>query len=335
MTNTILPFGKLPAELLNKFIAKLPTQDEALCIPPGIGRDAAGLDFSGKLISVTTDPITFASDRLATYAVAVNVNDVACLGCYPKWFSGVLLLPQGTTPDYIEKLGDELATALNKYHIISIGGHIEITSSVNQAIIIGQMIGEAMGEKLLDPSHIRPGHRILLWQPIAIEGTALIAREKAEYLASHFSKEEIIRMQNLLDSPGICVWPCVKKLLPMEGIIALHDPTEGGLATALHELADAANSGIHIDYDQILIRAETEKLAQLFKIDVLGLLASGSLLIVYDPSIEKVLFQKLAGEVFACIGEFTTNLERKLAYNNKSVDLPRYSQDSVILALQS
>lgn len=330
-----LSMGKLPAVLLDQFIRELPIKDQDVLIPPGIGRDAAGVKIGERLVAVTTDPITFTSNRLATYSVSVNINDVACLGCRPRFYSGVLLLPTGTSEDFVASVFKELGEQLRAHDICDIGGHVEVTDAVSRPVLIGQMIGEAISDRLIDPASIQAGDSILLCRPIAIEGTAIIASEEHIDLTPHFSKEEIAKMRQYINHPGICIWPCVEKLLPNKDIVALHDPTEGGLATALHELSDAAGFGLKIEGDAIPILPETEKLAELFQIDPLGLIASGCLIIVCKPGSEKAIIQVLKDETVVKIGEFTKEKDRHLIRKNQTEILPKYEKDLLIKVLNS
>ena len=319
--------GKLPSAFLQKLIKKLPILDSSVLIPAGIGFDAAGVMIGNQLVAITTDPITLTSDKIGTYSVAVNINDVACLGCKPRWFSAALLLPVGISQNAVEAIWNNLAVELERYDICAIGGHTEITSAVNAPVLVGQMIGEVIGDNLLNLKNAQSGDEILLWQPIAIEGTALLAERKQQFLRKYLPQDEIIQMQNLLFTPGICIWPMVKKLIPCPGVVAIHDPTEGGIATALHEMADAAGLGIEVNADAIAILPETKKLADLLHFDPLGLLASGSALIVCRSEAIESVQNKLSGEPLALIGEFNNSNDRVMMRNGKLQPLPRYDRD--------
>jgi hydrogenase expression/formation protein HypE len=314
--NTPLPLGKLSAKLLAELIPLLPTDSPEIRIPPGAGCDAGGLMIGNKLVAVTTDPITFSTRNIATYSVAINMNDIACMGCRPRWYTASLLLPPDTTEQTVRDIWTELGDQLKKYDLISIGGHCEVTAAVNQPVLIGQMIGEAIGEGLLNPHNARPGDQIYLSQSAGIEGTALIASEREAELKRFFSHEKLLFMQNLIHNPGICVWPFVQQLLPNNNIIALHDPTEGGVATALHELADAAQCGLQIDIDAIPVLPETIELAKLLQFDPLGLLASGALLVVSRMSLQI--------DGLKLIGQLTEAPER---------NIPRYDTDEIVRAM--
>jgi hydrogenase maturation factor len=140
----------------------------------------------------------------------------------------------------------------------------------------------------------------------------------------------------LLDNPGINVYPLVKKLLHFKkgkGIVALHDPTEGGIATAIHELADASGCGVTIHYEQIPFLTETKTIAQLFRLNPLGLLASGCLLIACHSKETSSLLQKFSKESLKWVGTFTRESKRFCLINGRKQPLPRFDQDEIIKAI--
>jgi len=324
-----LPNGKLNTHLLNDLLADITHTDDRLFIPPGVGQDAAGLFYKGGYLSLTTDPITFSSNRLGTYSVAVNINDICCLGCKPCWYSATLLLPLGTTESMLRAIWSDLNHQLDHYRVQLIGGHIEVTDSVTRPVLAGQMIGEPMGEKLIDIRQCKPNDQILLYQPIAIEGTATLAYEKQQALQAHFTLDDIFAMQNLLDDPGICLWPFAASLFTREGIRGLHDPTEGGLATALHEVADACGFGIRVNQHSIPILKATQKLTQIYQINPLGLLSSGSLLIICQTEFAGGLLTDLPNAPLYHIGHITEDDNIILNNGEKTEALPRFDQDEI------
>ena len=88
------PVGKLPADVLQRLIARSPVRDPRVISGPAIGEDATAIDFGDRYLVAKTDPITFATDEIGWYAVNVNANDIACRGSKPKWFLWTLLLPE-------------------------------------------------------------------------------------------------------------------------------------------------------------------------------------------------------------------------------------------------
>jgi hydrogenase maturation factor len=88
----------------------------------------------------------------------------------------------------VTAIWDDLTNTLKQYDVNAIGSHVEVTPVVNQPVIVGQMIGKCIGNALLDPRNSNAGDQILLWQPIALEGTAIIANQYADKLTSRYSK---------------------------------------------------------------------------------------------------------------------------------------------------
>lgn len=328
-----LQLGKVPAALFKELLDELPLCDPFLVVPPGIGRDAAGLSINRQMVAVSTDPVTIAADRLGAYSVALNINDVACLGCRPKWFTANILLPENTTENQLRTVWYDILAELKKYHIQLIGGHTEISKAVNRPVVVGQMIGQAIDTGLLNPANANPGDKILLWQDVPIEASALLAKERYHEMCEYFPQTELDEMVELLNAPGICVWPVVERLVPTEGLVSMHDPTEGGIATGLHEMADAANCGLQVNADAIPLLPFIRKISDLLAFDPLGVLAAGSLLILARPEAVEQIQEKLYEEPLVVIGELTESNDRVMMRKGESQLLPRYAQDEIFKAL--
>ncbi|MGA7669040.1 MAG: AIR synthase related protein, partial [Nitrolancea sp.] len=251
----ILPAGKLPPELLASLLATIP-DDPSIVIGAGLGRDAAAVRFGDAVLVLKTDPITFATDEIGWYAPNVNANDIACMGATPRWMLVTALLPEGsTTPDLVEHVFGTLRDACAALDISLVGGHTEITTGLDRVILTGMMVGEATEVDLVDPREAKPGDALLLARGIAIEGTSLIAREMGLRLLESLDADLIARARNFLHEPGISVVRAATILRNCIGrdLHALHDPTEGGLATGIREIAIAAGTGVVVDRDQITV----------------------------------------------------------------------------------
>lgn len=326
------PAGKLPAEDLAKLLIRYTQDDGRLVVRPGIGRDATVISFADRYLVAKTDPITFATDQIGWYAVHVNANDVAVMGGNPRWFLATLLLPEGKTgADEVEAIFAQISGACQELGVVLCGGHTEITYGLKRPIVVGQMLGEVERTKLVIPDKARPGDDILLTKGIAIEGTALIARERGE-LGKHFSEDWVKRCQNLLRAPGISVVREARIANEVAEVHAMHDPTEGGLATGLHELASAARVGMMVEMEKILILPETTLLCRQLKLEPLGLIASGALLIVASEgdSAQIIAALKMEGIPAAVIGKIWESEKGvKLRQQGKVDDLPFFHRDEV------
>ena len=199
----VLPVGKLPIEHLRTLLADVPGHDPRLVIGPKIGEDAAVIDAGDRYLVVTTDPITFATDHIGRYAVHVNANDVAVLGARPLWFFVVMLLPEGrTTPELVEGIMADVRAACEELSVTLGGGHTEITQGLDRPILVGQMLGEVAPNRLVRKTRIAVGDQILLTRGVAIEGTAILAREKSDQLRGRVDANVVARAARSCSSPA-------------------------------------------------------------------------------------------------------------------------------------
>lgn len=282
----LLPAGKLPAHLLEKLLKSCAASGPSgVVLGPRYGEDAAVFEPSGKYLVAKTDPITFTADRIGWYAVNINANDLATMGARPRWFLATFLFPEGrTTEALVKKVFGETLKACRTLRIALCGGHTEITVGLDRPIVVGQMLGEVEPDKLVRKDRQRPGDMVILTKGVAIEGTAILAREKTNWLKGRVAAKHLRRAQGLLQNPGISVLRDAQVALAHGEVHAMHDPTEGGVLTGLVEMARAGRVGLRVWKEKIPVLAETRALARELGFDPLRLLASGSLLIAAEQS---------------------------------------------------
>jgi len=281
-----LPIGKLGSELLGRLLRAQAPDDPRVVVGPEVGEDAAVLDMGDRYLVVTADPITFATDDVGWYALHVNANDLAVRGARPLWFLATVLLPEGgATEGGVERLFGELGDACAALGVALVGGHTEVTAGLPRPIVSGCMLGEVEKDRLVTTGGARPGDCLLLTKGVPLEGAAIIARERAAEAERRGVAAALVkRARELLRNPGISVLPEARAACGAARVHAMHDPTEGGVATACWELAQAADVGIRVDRERIPVLREGRVLCEAFGLDPLGTIASGSLLIAVDPA---------------------------------------------------
>jgi hydrogenase maturation factor len=291
-------------------------------------------DLGDRYLVAKTDPITFATSEIGWYAVNVNANDVAVMGATPRWFMATVLLPAGqATAEMAERIFAEISDACAALGVSLAGGHTEITVNLDRPIICGTMLGEVAKERLITTAGARPGDAVLLVKPTPIEGTALIALERAAVLrARGYTEEFIVRAQGFLKDPGISVVAPALLAAEVAGVHAMHDPTEGGVMTGLLEMARAAGSGIAVDLDAIPVPAESARLCREFGLDPLGTIASGAILAAALPTCAAGLAEALtqAGYPTARIGRITEpGAELTATRAGERVPWPTFAADEI------
>jgi len=330
-----LPLGKLSpeylAELLGNHTFSLP--GDRVLVYPGVGEDAAVIDMGERWLVAKTDPITFATDEIGWYAVHVNANDIAAAGGVPRWFLCTLLLPEGRTDRaMVERIMGQIASACRSLRVVPCGGHTEVTYNLDRPVVVGVMLGEIEPGDLIRSGGVRVGDIVLLTKGIAVEATAIMAREKEAELSSQFSSAFIQRCKGFLRDPGISVVREASIATSTAPVHAMHDPTEGGVATGLWEMAIASKVGLEVDGDAILVLDETRQLCRVFGLDPLGVIASGALLIaVSEPDADRTCAALLAAGIRAAPIARAVPAERSLTLRTASGvrPLPRFDQDEI------
>ena len=281
--------GKLPPELLSELLAACAAAaepDPRLLVGPQVGEDCAVLDLGDRLLLVKSDPITFAADRIGWYAVQVNANDIACSGGRPCWFLPTILLPTNSSPDDARRIFADLAAACRQMGVSIIGGHTEVTVGIPRPIIAGAMLGEVTPPaRLITTGGAQDGDSIIVTSGLAIEGTAILARECASELSSAGVDAAVIaRAADYLTDPGISVVAAAQALCAAADIHSLHDITEGGVITALREIAAAAQLGLVAEAESMPVLPESAAICAALGLDPLGLLGSGALIATMPAS---------------------------------------------------
>lgn len=329
-----LPPGKFPNQLLKGLLSSLPA-DDSVIVGPGVGRDAATVRLGDEILVLKTDPITFATDEIGWYLVNINANDIACMGAEPRWLLVTSLLPEeGTTTELVETIFADLQRACERVGCSLVGGHTEITEGLDRPILVGNMIGVAQERDLIDPMTARPGDDVLLIGGIAVEGTTILANEFHDRLAGAVDSFELTRASEFLYRPGISVVPYARALRRIDNLAirALHDPTEGGLATGLDELAEATGLGIRVTEEDVAFYPETLRLCGALGVDPWGLIASGALLAIVEPGQVPVIQRELEplGVPVARIGTMTDRVDERTLYSDgKAGRIPSFAVDEV------
>ena len=274
-----LEIGKLPQELMRELLADLGADDQQVVVGPAVGEDCAVVDLGERLLVAKSDPVTFAAERVGWYVVQVNANDVACTGAAPRWFLPTVLMPASYTPDDARGLFADISSACRELGVAVIGGHTEVTTGIERPIIAGTMLGELRERgRLVSTSGAQDGDSLILTTGLAIEGTAILATECADALRTAGVDEAIIeRAAQYLAEPGISVVAPARALCEAVDVHSMHDVTEGGIVTALREVAAASGLGVVLEAESAPVLPECEAICSALGIDPLGLLGSGAL----------------------------------------------------------
>lgn len=334
--HTPLALGKLPSAQLSRLLDRMQARsadDRSVVIGPRLGEDIAAVQPGpDEVVVLKTDPITFATEEAGRYAVHVGANDLACSGARPRWFLGSLLFPPGTTPLDLDRIFEQIEAACGELGAVVVGGHTEITDAVSQTVVSGTIAGTVARDELIDKRSLRVGDAVVMTSSAGLEGTAILCTELSERLRDEgLSCHELDHGAAFVEQ--LSVVPDALLAARVPGVHGMHDVTEGGVLTALEELATAGGLALEVRLEDIPIAAVTRSVCAALGLDPLGLIGSGSLLIAVDETSREALLSQLElhGVPAACIGRLIDGEPGALRglRNGEAVALPRFEVDEI------
>jgi hydrogenase maturation factor len=319
--------------LLERLLRWRGAPDRRVLVGPRCGVDAAVVAVGRHRVILKADPVTFTARRVGWYAVQVNANDVSVMGGRPAWFQPTILVPPGVRPAVVMAIARDIDAACRTLGVAVTGGHTEVTDAVTRPIVAGDMHGLLVAPRVVTAGGARPGDRLLLTKAAGIEGTAILAQERGKELADALSAQVVRSARGFRRRPGISV---VKEALiaSRHGASAMHDPTEGGVRAALHEVAFASRVRIDVDLDRIPVLAPTAAICRHFGIDPLGLIGSGALLVAVAAARAAGLLRAWArqGIVGHAIGSVESGRGVRATRLGRRVSFPWTARDEIIRA---
>ncbi len=302
MSHSPLPIGKVPPDVLASLVyPHLGVRRPDVLVHAQLGEDCAVIDFGDEVLVVTTDPITGAGADLGWYAVFVATNDLAATGAEPVALTLTLLLSPGRAEDDLARVMRDAAAAAAVVGVEIVGGHSEVTSGIDRTLVVMTALGRGRKGRVLRSGGARPGDALLLTKGAGIEGTAILATERAERLTSALGPRVVEKARAFRDR--ISVLPEGHAAVEA-GARAMHDVTEGGVLGAAYEMAVASGIGVRVEGDRVPVPAETRAICAHLGADPLGLIGSGALLVATPDPARTAEAIARAGVPVTEIGEF-------------------------------
>ncbi len=303
--------GKLKESILKRSILKqLHTRNNDVLVTPAVGIDYGAITTLEDLaIATASSSVTVTGARFAGKAIIAACNNVACSGAIPVTVSLVILLPTATNEDELRSIMKDVDEACVICNVDVIGGHTEVTRTVNDPVVIATVNGTIESANVLHSKTIRPGMDIVVTKWVGMEGAAHLALEKEEELKARYAvpfidKAKISRqVMSILPEAAVAT---------KSGACAMHDVSEGGIFGALWEMAECAGVGLEIDLKKIPIRQETIEICEFFDINPYKIVSSGSLLIATSDGNALIRQMEKEGIYAVVIGKATDSNDRVL-----------------------
>lgn len=289
--------GLLTHQLLQEIF--LPTFDNEWLKQAG---DAAILSLNGLKLAMTTDsfvvsPLFFKGGDIGKLSVYGTVNDLVVSGAQPLWLSAAFVLPEGMEKAKLKIIVHSMQEAAKQLNLPIVTGDTKVVDSGNKEnlFISTTGIGLVSPDANLDPKNVKSSDLIIVSGSIGEHGATILAERL------------FFDDNNYLISDCAPLTEVASKLKPYYSEIrVMRDPTRGGLATTLIELAVAGQFDLNLVEKNIPIKAEVNAVAEILGVDPLYLASEGRVIIIASPEAAEPLVEELkklpGGEGSSIIG---------------------------------
>ncbi|MDO0822815.1 hydrogenase expression/formation protein HypE [Desulfosporosinus nitroreducens] len=237
-------------------------------------------------IAVTTDsfvvsPLFFRGGDIGKLAICGTVNDLAVSGAIPKFITLALILEEGLLMEDLERIIKSIAETAAEAGIVIISGDTKVVErgSADKVFINTTGIGY-ITNRLVGPEQIRPGDEILITGTIGDHGIAILSeREGLEFQTPVLS--DCAPLNKLIDT------------FYLPGVKCMRDPTRGGVATTLNELAQQAGVSMLLKEEFLPLSPSVESACEMLGLDPLYLANEGKALVIVGPEVADEVLMKM------------------------------------------
>ncbi len=272
--------------------------------------DSAVLQSSGeKNLCFTTDsyvvnPLFFPGGDIGTLAINGTVNDLSVMGAKPLYISCSFILEEGLNMEILDKITTSMAKAARRARIQIVTGDTKVVEkgSADKVFINTSGVGILQKNLILSKNRIKPGDKIIINGEIGTHGLAVMSKRE--------------NFKTNIKSDCAPLWALIESMLSVGGIKFMRDPTRGGVATVLCEIADNSGFGIKIDEKKLPIHENVSSFSEILGLDPLYIANEGKViaLVTKDKagSVLSNMKKHTLGKESSIIGEITKENKGKV-----------------------
>ena len=290
--------GKISPEIFNELIyPRLGAKSKNVIVGPQHGVDVAIVEIGDKAVALTTDPVfivpEYGWERAAWFAIHILASDAVTSGLKPKYLSIDLNLPMEMTKAQLEIVWDTMHRECVKLGIAVVCGHTARYENCHYPMVGGATV-ICVGEKdeYVTPRMAKSGDKIIITKGPAIEATGIFATMFPKLLEKEFGADFSRRAQEVFYKMSVVqdALTAVDIGVRDDGVTAMHDATECGIWGGLYETAQAANLGVRVEKERIVVEDCVTEICRYFGIDPYASISEGTLIIACrDHKAEKVV----------------------------------------------
>jgi hydrogenase expression/formation protein HypE len=266
--------------------------------------DGASIPFGEYEIIISTDshtihPIFFPGGDIGKISMAGTINDVSVMGSKPLAIASAMVLSEGFLSEDLTKIVKSMDAVSREVDVAIVTGDTKVMEKdkLDKLIITTTGIGIVKKGEVKRDSNLKVGDQIILTGSVGDHGIALM------------SYREGFGFETDLKSDVAPVWGMVKAALDVGGVDAMKDPTRGGIANALNELASKSGVGMLIDEDRIPLKREVVAASEMLGIDPYEVANEGKVIMGVEKNKTEEILQAIRstkyGKEAQIIGEVT------------------------------
>ncbi|MFZ7137688.1 MAG: AIR synthase-related protein [archaeon] len=301
--------------------------DSRVVVKPQFGFDSGVHKLNNdKCLVVSTDPCVGVPEQFfGWFLINYVASDIALFGAKTQFCTINLLGSPLTQPKVFKEVMKQACNAAEELGITIVTGHTGTYQGLSTLVGVCTGYGQISQEKLKTPAGAKHGDLVLCVKPVGLETVVNFALARNKLARKLFGAKKTEDLTEL-----VVMQTCVKEALLLagcEGTHALHDATEGGVISALNELAEVSGLGFRVDWERFLFSEETQILRDYYQLtdtQLLSMSSTGTFLVAVSPEsktkVENVLRENNISARF--VGEFTKYLSRVLLKNGKETVFP-------------
>ena len=279
--------GKISPDIFSEIIfPRLGAPNSKILVGPQHGVDVGIVEIGDRAVSFTCDPVfivpEYGWEKAAWFAFHIIASDSVTSGLAPHYFSIDLNLPLEMTKEQLAIMWNVIHRECSKYGIAVICGHTARYENCQYPMVGGAtMVGIGEKDRYVSPSFAKAGDKIIITKGPAIEATGIFANIFSKLIEKEYGTDFANRAQQLFYKMSVVqdANVAVEVGVRDEGISAMHDATECGIWGGLFELAQAANLGVTVNKEKIVIEDCVMEICNLFHIDPYAAISEGTLII--------------------------------------------------------
>lgn len=312
--------GKLPENILKRSVLKnITAKNENLISGAGVGKDSSAVQIGNEKCVVSGSSYAALFPGMENMAVYGAINNLAVSQADPVSMWMNLLLPENTPETRLKEIMRNTDTLCNRLGISLMGGHTQVSRSVNDIIVGMTGIGHMRTHTFTE---VKPGMDIVVTKWIGLSGTWMAIKCASDKLTEHLPQHFLEQTETF---DGWFSVDAEARIAGLHKVACMHDASNGGIFGALWELGEQAQTGFEVELRKIPVRQETIEICEQLRVNPYQLNSMGCVVLISEEGHNIVRALSDAGIPAQVVGRTMPGRDRVLLNEDEKryLELPK------------